>query len=315
MTNRILSDRAKSVLKLSNEERIEALIQETVFVHPAFENVHRKLEKLLKHSPSQTTRHLMLIGDTGLGKSTILNTFASEYGLFENLDHPEGPRVELPVLYLPIPADTTLRKLELFMADKLNASLLRRPSKDEVTLEISRKITEFNVRMIVLDEIQHINAAQNSREWSALKDFIKDIANRHHIPVVIGGLPEIALRLVSTDAQLKRRFFGNVIRLSPWKRSAGLRDLLEEIEETLPLRKRSNLNSEAMMEIIEKSTSGSIDEIYFCIRLAAEEAIRTGKERITPKQFSEIRKSLNLPFILEPGIADDSRGGHGAKAS
>ena len=77
MTNRILTDRAKRVLKLSNEERIEALIQETVFVHPAFENVHRKLEKLLKHSPSQTTRHLMLIGDTGLGKSTILNTFAS----------------------------------------------------------------------------------------------------------------------------------------------------------------------------------------------------------------------------------------------
>ena len=66
MTNRILSNRAKSVLKLSNEERIEALIQETVFVHPAFENVHRKLEKLLKHSPSQTTRHLMLIGDTCL---------------------------------------------------------------------------------------------------------------------------------------------------------------------------------------------------------------------------------------------------------
>jgi len=95
-----------------------------------------------------------------------------------------------------------------------------------------------------------------------------------------------------TDAQLAERF--EAFHLKPWKNDAAFAGLLKSFERILPLREPSDLISAETRARIHALTSGVTARICRLIETAAEDAVRTGKERLDTDSFGD---DLVLPLV------------------
>jgi len=85
-----------------------------------------------------------------------------------------------------------------------------------------------------------------------------------------------------TDAQIASRFCG--VELPRWQQNEDFRGFLAGFERRLPLRQPSRISgSRAMVSAIMSATSGITGNISELLSRAAEAAIRSKKECITPE--------------------------------
>jgi len=111
------------------------------------------------------------------------------------------------------------------------------------------------------------------------------------VPLVCAGT-DLARQALLTDAQLAERF--EAFHLKPWKNDRVFAALLKSLARILPLRASSDLESEAVRARIHMLTGGVTARIFRLIETAAEEAVRSGKERLDLTSFGE---DLVLPLV------------------
>ena len=96
-----------------------------------------------------------------------------------------------------------------------------------------------------------------------------------------------ALAAMQTDAQIASRFPG--FELPRWQENEDFRGFLAGFERQLPLRQASRISgSRAMVSAIMSATSGITGHISELLSRAAEAAIRSKKECITPELLQSV---------------------------
>ncbi len=145
-------------------------------------------------------------------------------------------------------------------------------------------------KMIILDEVNGMLAG-TFRQQRIFLNAIRFLANDLRIPLVCAGT-DLARQALLTDAQLAERF--EAFHLKPWQNDAAFAGLLKSFERILPLREASDLISGEARERIQKITSGVTARIFRLIETAAEDAVRSGKERLDADSFGD---NLVLPLV------------------
>lgn len=152
-------------------------------------------------------KSLMLLGASGAGKSTIVNTYRRKYPNIERED-----RIERPIVYISLHARVTVNDI---LSALLEACGDPEPDKGTARSLLRRfyRLSEsLGVQLIMIDEIQHVLPEHTHRRTQEAADTIKSITNSTGIPFILVGLPHGVRLLTDTvkgkhdEDQLIRRF-------------------------------------------------------------------------------------------------------------
>lgn len=154
-----------------------------------------------------------------------------------------------------------------------------------ITLRLRKYLKDCEVKLIILDEFQHFDDRQSRNVLKIISDWLKNLINQTHLPIVLVGMPgcESVLETPGNE-QLKRRFSSRE-EIAPFAWDSPdhineFRQLLKRIDDALPLLKDSHLAEATTAFLIHSATDGVINYVMKLLRWAAALAIKSGCEQI-----------------------------------
>jgi TniB protein len=199
-------------------------------------------------------------------------------------DHPEGEAVRYPVMVIQTPQVPAEHRLYEELLDAVYAPYRPGHSVSQKLRQVRTIFRHLHVRLLILDELHHILAGRVAQQRVFLNT-LKFLGNDLQIPIVGVGTVD-ALRAVHTDPQLVNRF--QVFTLPKWTLDHEFRKLLASFERVLPLRRPSHLHRKALAADLLALSEGTIGDLASVLNLAAEAAIRTGREQIDRALLREL---------------------------
>jgi GTPase SAR1 family protein len=168
--------------------------------HRRFDSAIAAIAKL--HLTQQNHHHgggLLICGPSGVGKSTILESYASNFPSYA-----EGRQTIMSVLKVTCPSSATANGLISAMFDAMGFPIPSRTDLAEKTIKITKLMKMYKVELILLDEFQHAYYSRSLADFRQLIDTVKNIMNETKVASVLVGLGEID-EVISTNEQVARR--------------------------------------------------------------------------------------------------------------
>jgi type II secretory pathway predicted ATPase ExeA len=217
--------------------------------------------------------NLLIVGETGNGKTMIVNLFLSRYPA---ADLASSARATLPVLSIQAPPVPEEGRFYNEILDRVAAPYRPNDRVERKQFQAVRVLREIGVRLLIIDEIHHILAGPIAKQRHFLNT-IKYLSNELRIPMVGVGTKE-AFHALHTDPQLASRFMPAL--LPRWELNEDYLRLLASFAQMLPLKQASDLTAPDLAELVLTMSEGTIGEIAALLSTAAVAAIRTGRECI-----------------------------------
>jgi Cdc6-like AAA superfamily ATPase len=266
-------------------ERIAHLRQDRWVDHPIAVQALRRLEGLLS-TPRRTRMPCLLIyGDSGMGKTMILQKFRRTHRpVFEpqrGVQRIDVLAVQMP----PIPLQSRFYGQVLRALGAPYSPSDRLFAIETVALGLLR---EIQPKMIVVDEVHHLLAG-SAREQRGALNLLKFLANELQCSMVALGTSD-AQTAMQTDAQVHSRF--RPLELPRWCEGEALWRFLKAFEQLLPLREPSYLAERGMAREILHRGEGITGNMTELIVQAAELALATDHEHIDRVQLDSVSEAL-----------------------
>lgn len=186
---------------------------------------------------------LMLTGATGIGKSTLLNSYAALYPseVLEEVTHS-------PLLKVTVPAKATIRNFITRLLVSIGDPLADKGTIGSMELRLLHLMRMCQVEVLMVDDLQHFVDRDSERVMHDISNWLKNLVKETGVTCIIAGLPE-AEAVLSANPQLGR-LFGDPHRLDPftWDNKhpetvQEFRTFLKTLESLLPLAQPSHLAS------------------------------------------------------------------------
>ncbi len=248
---------------------------------------------------------IALTGGPGHGKTATTVGFCREYESQMRAQHPAAFHQEnefIPVCYSSLIQGAGLKAQMQHILRFYGHPHARRATGAELVDELVTVLNACRTQILVLDQAQNLHAGDRRDDQVAA--CLKEIMDAAHVTLVLTGidLDETGPLAIATGGrlqasndrlQLARRF--TVLRLERVaKDSQEWRDLLSSIEGQLVLTKAQEGDiSESLADYVWDRAQGAIGVTFNMLRIAANNAIEDGSERIT-------RRLLNrVPLTIE----------------
>lgn len=230
----------------------------TIFIRlPQVERVTRRVEQLFHHRcSSEEPEHLILLGEPGVGKSTLLRRYAETHARVEHVEV-----TEIPVLYVSVPAACSIKKLAGVLLLAMKSPFWNRGSEADRTHQLMTLLRACRVRLVILDEVNHLLDRGAAKTHYAVGDWVKQISDEAGVSFVLAGTP-VTERLMWTNEQLRSRF-SEVICLSPLglgtaAEAATFEGALKTYQALLTGIDAVNLTSASMLKHLAIATGGRL---------------------------------------------------------
>ena len=255
-------------------ERIAHLRLDRWIDYPRAARVLHLLDEM--HETPQRNRMpcLLLHGDSGMGKSMIIAKFRrahpAVYDRRRGIEHHS-------VISMEMPASPSQRRFYAQLLQAINAPY--RPSERLEALEFTtvRLLTAMQPRMLFVDEIHNLLSG-TPREQRAALNLLKFLSNKLNCCIVVSGTQD-ALVALQSDEQMVSRF--RPFELARWNEDDEFRGFVQAFEKTLPLRIKSGLGEQSMVQALLAASHGVTGSIAEVLTGAARAALRIGSEHIT----------------------------------
>ncbi|MGH8493084.1 MAG: TniB family NTP-binding protein [Moraxellaceae bacterium] len=263
----------------SREVELVKTMGDLVIHYPMFKTALERLVEVFDLSQvSNQSAAMMVLGESGTGKSTLLKAFMERYPRQITEE-----KTSIPVLSVEIPSRPTIKSTAdaiLTQFDRLYVG----GSAGEKTKRIKLLIKQCEVRVIVFDEFQHFIDRGTTTANTAVADWIKGLMNETKVSVVIFGLPRAA-RILRYNDQLRRRFSA-AIKMRPWvfESSEDIREfkgIIKALERATNLPAPGELHTEDMMRRLFFASGGLIGYLAKLVTMSACTAMKNGDGRIT----------------------------------
>lgn len=269
---------------------------ERFVAHPQAKEVDAALLRSFK-TAGQNPRGMVLIGETGVGKTCLLERFARHHALPDTETHSYQV-----VVLVEIPAEATIKATLSALLRKLGCIRPESGTKDAMLSRALKLMSELRTQMIVFDEFQHLLETQTLRHRKNVVNFIKSLMNITQIPVVLAGMPESAL-VISEDPQLARRFSA-VQQLHPFSISsqdnlAYFASFMLSLQRVMPVKtlNQAEINMLLRLYLATDGKAGLISNLL-------EELIEQHEnenEQATLKHFAQAYDNvMNDPYKINP---------------
>jgi Bacterial TniB protein len=276
-----LTDDAGAVLPESIDDRIYFIRSKRWIAYPKAIEILGHLNDLLKHPRTTRMPSLAVYGDSGMGKSMLVEKFKDDHSQSAHA-WPHTPRSKLLVVELA--GRPSERRLFGQILAVLGAPQSPRATIAELERTTIRLLEDLRVQVLVLDEIHNVLAA-SWREQRVVFNTLRNLSNVLKLSLVCFGIME-ARQAINGDVQLARRFDSFI--LPRWMAGKEFEQLVLAIVRNLPLKEPSVLTVKGLRRILLAS-DGVSARIFRMLNDVAVKAIETGAERITDEALERYR--------------------------
>jgi hypothetical protein len=295
MMEHLLSSTAEYLNK-PDADRIKAILVDKWIPYSMAQHVIQYLQFLQDHPSIIGMPNLLLVGDTGNGKSAMLRHYCNSYvPKLRQRSTEGGPQEKWPVVYIQAPAVPDQQQFfELILAEVECSVTLGSRIRLKHKL-VGSLLQDLGVRLLIIDEIQHVLASTAAKQREVLNAF-KLLTNDIQIPLVFAGI-RTAHHVVLHDEQMDRRF--DRIELPEWILNDEYLRLLASMEKLLPLRYPSHLTEPQLASKILGLSRGTIGSIVKILKRLAINAILTKRECINAAQIKSLEKMPSSTWVTQ----------------
>lgn len=286
-----LHPKARELVNLPVEDRIIARWQKLWIGHRCADNIFSQLERYLVTPPSLRPRNLLIFGESGVGKSTILKRWETRVreetarkAETEDIDA-VGDWAILPVIRIQTPPAGDEAKLYNNILVEFGMRVSSSVSLAQKELMVRRLMAQCGVKVLLMDEFHNALSGRFDKRLH-FNVLIKNLTNETGVPIVAAGTASVD-QVFHKEDQLNRRF--NRIKLERMQRGDEWRKILRAYGKLIPLRRPSDLTEASLSERLYTLSSGIIGELSNLLFDAAIAAIDSGEERITEALIKSVR--------------------------
>lgn len=271
------------------------LVEHLVLYHDRFNTLLERIDYCARFGGEIESKNppcLAILGNTGAGKTTLLDVWLEKAPL-RTIVTSEGTII--PYLYVAVLSSPKKKGAVAAFLRALHDPNPSRGTEWNMIMRVHNLIKRCKVQMIFVDEFQHLrdkDVGRSGRVVHAIADFLKDIVNQTHVPMILVGKLGEAEEILEANSQLARRV-GTPLVLEPFEWDRGKPDIIKEfrtlmrdIDRALPL-DPSHLENEEMafrffyasdgylgwiMEIIREAAIRAIDKDCDCLNMPLLEA-------------------------------------------
>lgn len=225
---------------------------------PQVVRLQQRLNDLVEHEcADHEPEGLAIVGETGTGKTTLLSSFARRHPRVEHAEY-----TAVPVLYARVPARCTVKGLSGHLLQTMGSPLWNRGEEEDRSFQLTKLIRGCKLRLIMLDEANHLGDRGAAKTHYEVGDWIKQLAGDTRVPIVMAGTPAAKV-LWETNEQLASRY--EVLTLEPLSAEAGrareLRSVLKAFAQLMTELEVVDLTDERMARLMTVATGGRLREI------------------------------------------------------
>ncbi|MBE2294548.1 MAG: TniB family NTP-binding protein [Phycisphaerales bacterium] len=274
-----LSPLANDAVHLTDADRLQFIQADRWIGFTQAERALDLLHDLMHHHPCARMPCLLIYGDSGMGKTKIIERFRRCF--LAKFDTETGVEHH-PIIVMEMPPGPEERRFYAQLLDTLNAPSYGQERLDVLERTALRLLKIIKPRLLAIDEVHNLLSGTARQQRRSL-NLLKFIANSLRIPIVCLGTQD-ALHTMQSDAQISSRF--EPLHLPRWQADASFRQLLATLETILPLRKPSNLVRKAFVKRIHTQTDGITGNVVRLLSRAAIHAILAGEEAINDEMLT-----------------------------
>lgn len=282
-------------MNLDKLKELYRKVNEIYIVHPRLNKIFDSIAFAHENSADSAEPECLLVtGIPGVGKSEIIRMYMNDY---PRINTSEG--VEVPAFAAIVPKPTTIKSFGTSLLKSLGDPFAERGTTTEITTRLAKFIKDCKVKIIFLDEFQHI---PESADPDIAADWLKVLIETTRVAVVLFGLPNAA-EILEANEQLESRF-SNRIYLEPFcwfdnnldkkvieGKQKEFKRFLAAIDKELPFPELSDLDSDDIAPRIFYASDGVTRPMMRLIRRASYIALSEGRNSISLK---DLETSYNL---------------------
>lgn len=286
-----LTAEAAEQVSESAERRIAAIRQHRWVLYPRAKQALDRLGLLLTHPRATRMPSVAIYGDSGMGKTMIMNRFRE---LHPPTFNSATGKLRTPVLAMEMTSRPGERRFYAELLTLLGAPQRARAEIANMEQASLRIMEAIGVQVLVIDEVHNILAGTH-REQRIVLNTLRFLSNRLRISLVCFGVSE-AREVIGGDVQLARRF--EQMNLGRWAANEQFEMLVASILRNTPLRHPSVLTAKSLRRMLQV-TDGITANIFNMISNLAIDAIEHGIECIT----DDAVEGWEPAFAAEPAFA------------
>lgn len=280
-----LGAEALGKIDMTDAERVFSIRAGTWIPYPRAKQILARLEELFEYPRIDRMPNMMVVGASNNGKTNILHHFEAKHKPDPN---PEGDYSIIPIVFVEAPKKPDMNALYSRILGAIWQPYSIRASETEKEGEVIKVLRNIQLKMLIVDEIQHIIAGGKVKQQE-FRNGLKSLGNILQISIVCAGVEE-AFNAFNTDPQLSNRFEPEF--LPKWKMNNEYGDLLGSFERCIPLKKPSNLRDPAIAQKVLWMSEGILGEIHEVLKRSAVSAIKKQTEQITMEILEGIRWTM-----------------------
>ena len=288
-----LGAEALGKIDMTDAERVFSIRAGTWIPYPRAKQILARLEELFEYPRIDRMPNMMVVGASNNGKTNILHHFEAKHKPDPN---PEGDYSIIPIVFVEAPKKPDMSALYSRILGAIWQPYSIRASETEKEGEVIKVLRNIQLKMLIVDEIQHIIAGGKVKQQE-FRNGLKSLGNILQISIVCAGVEE-AFNAFNTDPQLSNRFEPEF--LPKWKMDDEYSDLLGSFEKRIPLKKPSNLRDPVIAQKVLWMSEGSLGEIHEVLKRSAVLAIKKQAEQITMEILEGIRWTMPSKRKMAP---------------
>ncbi len=237
--------------------------------------------------PCETKGCLMLYGDTGTGKTTVLGEFMETQA---DKGWPHGR-----VLKVEVPGSCSVKGLAMNMLEALGDPAYHKGTALEMKKRINDFLPEKGCKLLLLDEAQQLVENKEAKAVREVADFIKEGLNNWGISIVLAGLP-VLKKIEHENEQIQNRKADTVILTRyNWDNKTDRNDfrlIMRTIDGLLPFGQSSHLHGPINAWCLMTASDGNLRRCTKIISKSLNIANRRGLKHLDSECLTDAFNKL-----------------------